>query len=110
VRIDGFPVRLTGKSFKYLAKLAASRVTGQDGWIYKDDIESGFNQARYLYRLKQELKQSGITWNLFENNRLGYYRLNMEPARIRFNIGNLKNHYDFELRRIAEQLPLRQAS
>lgn len=110
VRVDGFPVRLTGKSFKYLAKLAASRLTGGEGWIYKDDIESGFNQARYLYRLKQELKQGGVVWDLFENNRLGYYRLNLEPSKVRFNVDSLKNHYDFELRQIAEQLPLRQAS
>lgn len=110
VRIDGFPVRLTGKSFKYLAKLAFSRLINGDGWVYKDDIESGFNQARYLYRLKQELKAGGVTSPIFENNRLGYYRLSLDPSKIHLNLGNLKNHYDFELRAMADQLALRAAS
>jgi helicase len=105
VRIDGMPVRLTGKSFKYLTKLACSRLLANDGWIYKDDIEVGFNQARYLYRLKQEInRDGGIRWNIFENNRLGYYRLDLDPAKVRVNIGNLKNHPDFELREMAERL------
>jgi hypothetical protein len=109
VKIDGFPVRLTGKSFKYLAKLASSRLLGNDGWIYKDDIEIGFNQARYLYRLKQELRSQGISWPIFENNRLGYYRLHLDPSKVRLNIDNLKNHDDFELRQIADKLALRLA-
>ena len=105
VRIDGFPVRLTGKSFKYLTKLACFRLLNADGWIYKDDIETGFNQARYLYRLKQEMnRDGGIPWGIFENNRLGYYRLDLEPSRIRINLENLKNHPDFELRALAERL------
>jgi hypothetical protein len=61
VKIDGFPVRLTGKSFMYLAKLAFSRLANTEGWIYKDDIEVGFNQARYLYRLRQEFKTAGCS-------------------------------------------------
>ncbi|HDL04360.1 MAG TPA: hypothetical protein ENH25_09540 [candidate division Zixibacteria bacterium] len=110
VKIDGFPVRLTGKSFKYLAKLAFSRLINREGWVYKDDIEAGFNQARYLYRLKQELKASGVPCSIFENNRLGYYRLSMEPSKIRVNLDNFKNHYDFELREIADKLALRMVS
>jgi len=110
VKVDGFPVRLTGKSFKYLAKLAFSRLIKRDGWVYKDDIEAGFNQARYLYRLKQELKAGGVSSPLFENNRLGYYRLALEPSKIRLNISNFKNHYDFELRDMADQLALKAAS
>jgi len=110
VKIDGFPVRLTGKSFKYLAKLAFSRLINREGWVYKDDIEAGFNQARYLYRLKQELKAGGVPCSIFENNRLGYYRLSMEPSKIRVNLDNFKNHYDFELREIADKLALRMVS
>lgn len=110
VKIDGFPVRLTGKSFKYLAKLAGSRLMDGDGWIYKDDIEFGFNQARYLYRLKQEInKEGGFPWPIFENNRLGYYRLDLEPSRIKLNTDNLKSHPDYELRAIAERLTMRRA-
>jgi len=109
VRIDGFPVRLTGKSFKYLSKLVAARIGGGDGWIYKDDIEIGFNQARYLYRLKQEMKRGGIAWSIFENNRLGYYRLELEASKIKINLENLKDHPDFELRQIADDLAMKMA-
>jgi helicase len=103
VRIDGFPVRLTGKSFKYLVKLAWSRLNGDNGWIYKEDIEVGFNQARYLYRMKNEIC-SGFksTWPIIENNRLGYYRLDIDPEKIRINAGNLRSHPDYEVRSLFE--------
>ena len=39
VKINGLPVRLTGKSFKYFIKLAWSRLNGESGWIYKEEIE-----------------------------------------------------------------------
>lgn len=113
VRIDGFPIRLTGKSFKYLVKLAYARLTHPEGWAYKDDIEVGFNQARYLYRLKQEINAGtggNHPWQIFENNRLGYYRLDIEPARISLNLENLKSHPDYELRHIAEELTLKKVS
>ncbi len=98
VRINGFPVRLTGKSFKYFVKLAWSRMNRDTGWVYKEDIEMGFNQARYLYRMKNEIAAGiSLDWPVFENNRLGYYRLKVEPAQISINMDNLKNHPDFEL-------------
>jgi replicative superfamily II helicase len=99
VKIDGFPVRLTGKSFKYFVKLAWWRLNRDAGWIYKEDIEIGFNQARYLYRMKNEISASlKSPWPMLENNRLGYYRLNVEPGRIHFNLSNLQSHPDYELR------------
>ncbi|UCD64051.1 MAG: DEAD/DEAH box helicase [Candidatus Zixiibacteriota bacterium] len=99
VRINGFPVRLTGKSFKYFAKLAWSRLNRDSGWIYKEDIEVGFNQARYLYRMKGEITGSlNLSWPVVENNRLGYYRLNAEPSRITINVENLRRHPDYEVR------------
>lgn len=101
VRINGFPVRLTGKSFKYFVKLAWSRMNRDTGWVYKEDIEMGFNQARYLYRMKNEITAGiNLDWPVFENNRLGYYRLKMEPAQISINMDNLKDHPDFELSRM----------
>jgi hypothetical protein len=103
VRIDGFPVRLTGKSFKYLTKLAWSRVNDATGWMYKEDIEVGFNQARYLYRMKNEISAAfRSAWPVIENNRLGYYRLQIDPGKIRLNIDNLKTHPDYELRSLFE--------
>jgi hypothetical protein len=99
VKINGFPVRLTGKSFKYFIKLAWSRLNRDSGWIYKEDIEIGFNQARYLYRMKGEISNGlNIKWPVIENNRLGYYRLNIDPAAISINAENLKNHPDYEVR------------
>jgi helicase len=102
VKIDGFPVRLTGKSFKYFAKLAWWRRRQPSGWVYKDDIEIGFNQARYLYRMKNEINaELRADWPIIENNRLGYYRLDIDPGRIQINLDNLKNHPDYEIRSLA---------
>jgi hypothetical protein len=107
VRLDGHPFRLTGKSFRYLTMLAFRRLTDANGWIYKDEIEPGFNQARYLYRLKQEIQSGGSAWSVFENNRLGYYRLDLEPSRLRVNFDQLKRHPDYQLRKLADELALR---
>jgi helicase len=102
VKINGFPVRLTGKSFKYFTKLAWARFNQESGWIYKEDIEVGFNQARYLYRMKNEIASIlDLPWPVFENNRLGYYRLDIDPSRIHINLDNLRAHPDYELSSLA---------
>jgi len=104
VRINGFPVRLTGKSFKYFTKLAWSRLNLDSGWIYKEDIETGFNQARYLYRMKNEISAGlNFAWPVIENNRLGYYRLNLSPGKIKINRENLKSHPDYEIRQLVQE-------
>ncbi|MCH8027576.1 MAG: DEAD/DEAH box helicase [candidate division Zixibacteria bacterium] len=103
VKVNDQTVRLTAKSFKYLAKLAWSRANSpaSSGWVYKEDIEVGFNQARYLYRMKNEVNAGlGYDWPLIENNRLGYYRLNADPDKIRINVANLQNNPDHEIRQI----------
>ena len=103
VKVNDQTVRLTAKSFKYLAKLAWSRANNpaSSGWVYKEDIEVGFNQARYLYRMKNEVNAGlGYNWPLIENNRLGYYRLNADPEKIRINVANLQNNPDHEIRQI----------
>lgn len=103
IRINGQPLRLTAKSFKYLAKLAWWRANNPaaSGWVYKEDIEVGYNQARYLYRMKNEITDAlGFDWLAVENNRLGYYRLNADPEKVRINITNLQNHPDYELRQM----------
>ena len=99
VKIDDLDVWLTGKSFTYLCKLAWSRLNSKAGWIYKEDIEPGFNQARYLYRLKKEIHAAiPSLWPVIENNRSGYYRLDLTPDRISTNIDNLTRHSDCEIR------------
>jgi hypothetical protein len=108
IRVNGQPLRLTAKSFKYLAKLAWWRANNPaaSGWVYKEDIEVGYNQARYLYRMKNEITDAlGFDWAAVENNRLGYYRLNADPEKVRINISNLQNHPDFEIRQMVSAAP-----
>jgi replicative superfamily II helicase len=102
IRINGFPVRLTGKSFKYFTRLAWSRLHSESGWVYKEDLESGFNQARYLYRLKNEIAATFTSsWAVIENNRLGYYRLDVDPSRISIDLDKVRNHPDYEVNSLA---------
>lgn len=105
VRINGRPVNLTGKSFKYLVRLAWSRLIRDNGWLYKEDLERGFNQARYLYRLRQEIGRDFFPdWPLYENNRSGYYRLAIDPEAIQVNIEALRASSDYEIRQMAGDL------
>lgn len=108
VKVDGIAVPLTGKSFKYLAKLAWSRKASaggahtRDGWMYKDDIEAGFNQARYMYRMKNEITEALHTsWPVVENNRLGFYRLSIAPEKIKLNLSKLAEFPDHEVSSLA---------
>ena len=105
VRIDGRPITLTGKSFKYLVSLVWSRLTKDTGWVYKDELEQGFNQARYLYRLRQEIGRDFLPqWPLYENNRSGYYRLVADRRQIKVNLDALKEIPDYEIQRMAADL------
>ncbi|MFH1700589.1 MAG: DEAD/DEAH box helicase [Candidatus Zixiibacteriota bacterium] len=105
VRINGQTINLTGKSFKYLCRLAWSRLTRDNGWLYKEDLEQGFNQARYLYRLRQEIGRDFLPgWPLYENNRSGYYRLAAPPDSIKVNVDALNDNPDFEIRKMGGDL------
>ncbi|MCH7879024.1 MAG: hypothetical protein IH914_06910 [candidate division Zixibacteria bacterium] len=108
VTIDGLPAPLTGKSFKYLAKLACARSTTPEGWLYKDEIEQGFNQARYLYRMRREIEAAlpGYNWPVYENNRLGYYRLRLDPQALEIDIERIAASHDYEVAALAETLRL----
>jgi helicase len=111
VRIDGRSIGLTGKSFKYLLRLVWSRLTKDGGWLYKEDLEQGFNQARYLYRLRQEIGRDFMPrWPLYENNRSGYYRLAADPEQIRVNLEALRDNPDFEIRQMILDLAPQLAS
>lgn len=105
VRINGRPISLTGKSFKYLLRLVWSRLTHDNGWVYKDDLEHGFNQARYLYRLRQEIGRDFLPqWPLYENNRSGYYRLAADRRGLKVNVDALKEIPDYEIQQMALDL------
>ncbi|MCK5125125.1 MAG: DEAD/DEAH box helicase [candidate division Zixibacteria bacterium] len=105
IRINGQSINLTGKSFKYFCRLAWSRVTNDNGWLYKEELEQGFNQARYLYRLRQEIGRDFLPdWPLYENNRSGYYRLAIPSDKISINVNALKENPDYEIREIVSDL------
>ncbi len=107
VRINGRPIQLTGKSFKYLVSLAWSRLTKDNGWVFKDELEQGFNQARYLYRLRQEIGRDFLPdWPLYENNRSGYYRLAAPRERITVNVEALREIPDYEIQRMATEIAM----
>ena len=99
------PLLLTAKSFKYLFKLAAQRKLDSEGWVDKEDLEPGFNQARYLYNLKRELSVQRDNGNeVIENDRRGGYRLNLPPNEIGFDFSTLSGSDDYEVAEISKRL------
>lgn len=103
--INGTDVWLTGKSFKYLCRLAWARKNKAQGWIYKTDIESGYLQARYIYRMRCEIyDQYNVSWSITENNRLGYYRLDIPADKLYINKGRLCQHPDYEVSSLFAQV------
>jgi helicase len=98
-------VNLPAKSFKYLVKLTWALFKNEGGWIHKSDFEPGENQARYLHRLKNQIKPSlNPGQALFENNRLGSYRLTMPKQSIKLNKDALFKNLDAEIKNMAEEL------
>jgi helicase len=47
--LDGQRITLSAKSFSYLLKLAWAAFVKEGGWLHKLDLESGDNQAKYIY-------------------------------------------------------------
>ncbi len=48
--------------------------------------------------MKNEILESfGNSWNSVENDGRGYYRLNVNPELISFNIDVLREHENFEI-------------
>jgi helicase len=102
VLIDKKKLLLSHKSFKYLFKLACSVFKKEGGWIHKLDLEEGENQGKYIYRLKKELSLSD--GKLIENNRIGYYRLNLKKEKIQLNKKLLENFEDYEIRELSKEI------
>ncbi len=101
ILLDGQRITLSAKSFGYLVKLAWATFAKEGGWLHKLDLESGDNQAKYIYRLKRELSPFlNKEKILIQNNRLGFYRLNIPKGKIEFNFKNLNQHPDADLRNI----------
>jgi hypothetical protein len=115
VLVNGTRVNLPAKSFKYLVKLTwalfsakgESAAGGQNegGWIHKNDFEPGENQTRYLHRLKNQIKPYlDSDQILFENNRLGSYRLTIPRQRIKLNPDALLKNPDTEIKKMVEEM------
>jgi hypothetical protein len=105
VLVNGSKVNLPAKSFKYLVKLTWALFQNEDGWIHKSDFEPGENQARYLYRLKNQIKPSlAAGQTIFENNRLGSYRLTIPKQSVELNKNALLKNPDAEIEKMAEEL------
>jgi helicase len=115
VLVNGKRVNLPAKSFKYLVKLtwalfstkdgSASGGQNEEGWIHKNDFEPGENQTRYLHRLKNQIKPYlDSDQTLFENNRLGSYRLTIPRQRIKLNPDALLKNPDAEIKKMVEEI------
>ena len=106
VIIDDTPVGLSDRSFKYFTLMALKRIGNIKGWIHKDDLEpGGYNQARYIYRMKNEIKATiGEACPVFDNNRMGFYRIDVESSKIKINPKTLLNHHDADIRKAVETL------
>ncbi len=105
VLVNGRGVNLPAKSFKYLVKLTWALFKNDGGWIHRNDFEPGENQTRYLHRLKNQVKPGlnpGQT--IFENNRLGSYRLSIPKQSIKLNKDALLKNPDTEIKKMAEEL------
>jgi replicative superfamily II helicase len=98
-------IDVTPKSFNYLFKLTAARLLNRDGWLSKEEMEPGFNQAKNIYRVKQELKRfaTGLE-DRIENNKSGFYRLNLLPGQIRIDFDSMKSFSDMELAELTKRV------
>lgn len=103
--LSGVSLLLTGKSFKYLFKLAARMKMDGSDWIHKDELEPGINQAQYIYKLREELRASSSDRSeLIENDYKGNYRLRLNSDEIDFDLRGLQHSEDFEIIELSRKL------
>jgi hypothetical protein len=104
-------IDISPKSFNYLFKLAIERLRSPEGWLDKEEIEPGFNQAKNIYRVKQELKRfkTGLE-QCIENNKGGRYRINLDPSRIRVDCQSMLNFPDLELVELTRRMQVAEIS
>ena len=79
VVIDGKSIFMQPKLHSYLRKLWWG-VKSQDPWIHKDSLEPGFNQARYISKLRKTLRNSSVELVIISDG-AGSYRLIL-PERV----------------------------
>jgi hypothetical protein len=97
-------IDVSAKSFNYLFKLAVNRLLSPEGWLDKEEMEPGLNQAKNIYRVKQELKRfrTGLETRI-ENNKSGRYRLNLNPEQIQVDFDRMDCYGDQELAELSRR-------
>lgn len=107
IKINGETVKLTPKSFKYFTILALplKNNNGSKGWVKLEDLEQGYNQTRYIYRMKNEVAENFENYELpLENDKMGSYRLIVDQnCIVTFNEENLKMNFDHDVRRLFDK-------
>ena len=100
VRCNGKDIHLQYCLFKCLAIMAAARRAGtvaglcQNGWIHKDDIDpDDANFGRIVFNIRFDFDIAGEPIDI-QADRLGNWRLEIEPENIIFNMDNLKGGDD----------------
>ena len=105
ILVNGKSVVLSGMGFFYLFQLAFQALVNPPGWIRKEEIQNSGNEARYIYRLNQELARNHVGDVLkIDNNRTGCYRLSLLPEEILIDCNALQSHPDIRIREKALKL------
>lgn len=105
--IAGVDVYLSAAPFRLMTMLAFARkgvIKSTDGWLHTVDLSrQPGNVSRYLYRMRQQVwDQSELRqWKVFENDRLGSYRIDTLPERIHIDFDTLKDFPDYAIAAIA---------
>lgn len=73
IDICGRSIFLQPKLYSYMQKLWWANLS-EDPWVYKETLEPGINQAKYISKLRGILKEGGVRIEIVSNGR-GYYRL-----------------------------------
>jgi helicase len=73
INICGRSIFLQPKLYSYMQKLWWANLS-ENPWVYKESLEPGLNQPKYISKLRRILKQGGAKEQIVSNGR-GYYRL-----------------------------------
>jgi hypothetical protein len=71
IMIDGHKIYLQGRLYSYLQKLWWEHI-GHGGWVHKDTLDTGLNQAKYISRLRRILREHDIDIEIVSNCHGGY--------------------------------------
>jgi hypothetical protein len=78
IDISGISIFLQPKLYSYMQKLWWGNLS-EDPWVYRESLEPGINQAKYISKLRKTFKQGGAKAQIISNGR-GYYRLHLPES------------------------------